>query len=186
MKNLDDIWQEYIDQDCLSPHTLKELAWHIEYDPDPVDAITMATDMGLKQLAPCIAKHLDHDDDYVRELSVGCLLGRLKLPEYAEQGFKMAQEDPDSGVKGLAIFNIGEILNEIRDKNLRYKIALYLYQVLIGIKEQESSLKKGSSYQSILAAMGIPNLERPRVRDLGKDIDFDLVERFKKKYGIQE
>jgi len=90
MKNLDDIWQEYINQDFLSSHTLKGLVWHIEYDAYPVEAITMATDMGLKQLGPYISKHLDHEDNYVRELSIGCLLDTLQLPEYAEKGFTMA------------------------------------------------------------------------------------------------
>ena len=50
MKNLDEIWQEYIEQNLLSQHTLRELAWHIEYDTDPAEDITMATDMDLKQL----------------------------------------------------------------------------------------------------------------------------------------
>jgi len=183
MKKLDDIWEEYINQGSLSPHTLKELAWHIEYDIDPADAITMATDMGLKELGSCIAKQLGHEDDYIRELSVGCLLGRLKLPEYAEKGFKIAQEDPDESVRDLAIFNIGEILNKIDDKNLRYKIACYLDQILMSAA---TPLSKGAPYNSILAAMGVPIAERPRVRDLGMEINFDLVEKFKKKYGVQE
>ncbi len=52
MKALDDIWEEYVNHDGLSLHSLKELAWHIEYDPNPVEAITMATDMDMKQVRP--------------------------------------------------------------------------------------------------------------------------------------
>mgnify|MGYP003453338563 FL=1 len=176
MKTLDDIFDEYCDQDLLIPQTLKELIWHLEHDADPARSISRTTDMGLKKLAPCIAKHLDHEDDYVRELSVGCLLGRLKLPEYAEIGFKMAQEDPDSGPRSLAIFRIGEVLNEIKEKNLQHQIAFYLYQILMGVKEKGSSSKKGSAYNSILAPMEVSIPGRPGVRDLATSIDFDLLE----------
>lgn len=186
MKTLDDIWDEYCDQGFLGPQTLKELTWHLEHDADPARAISRTTDMGLKQLAPYIAKHLNHEDDYVRELSISCLLGRLELPEYAEIGFKMAQDDPDSGPRGLAIFTIGAVLNKIKDKKFQYKIAAHLHEKLtdsLPIDSPESD--KGAAYHSILAAMEIPIPERPGVRDLAIRIDFDLVEKFKEKYGIQ-
>jgi len=180
MKTLDDIWQEHINHESLTPKTMQDLVWHIENDVDPLDAITMATDMDLKELSPYIARHLDHTDEYVRELAVGCLVGRLQLAEYAQKGFKMAKEDPEENVRDLAIFSIGAVLNRIKDKNLQHEIAYYLYQKLI---DQDESFK-GAAYKSILEAMEIPISTQPRVRDLENMIDFSLVERFKKKYGI--
>lgn len=70
MKNLDDIWNEYINYNSLSPNSLKELTWHMEYDLDPLEAIRIATDMGLKELVPFIAKQLEHEDDYIRDKKI--------------------------------------------------------------------------------------------------------------------
>lgn len=184
MRSLDDIWQKYINKDRLRVQTLNDLIWHLEYDADPIEAIIMATDIAveveLKELYPHIAKHLDDEDDAIREVTVGYILGRLQLTEYAKKGFKMAQEDPEENVRDLAIFNIGAVLNKINDQKFQHEIADYLYQRLI---DKDDSFK-GAAYRSILTAMQVPELEQPGVKDLEESVDFDLVERFKKKYGI--
>jgi len=184
MKSLDDIWDEYINNDKLKSQTISDLAWHIDNDIDPAGAITMATDMGLKELGPHIASQLENEDDYIRELSVGCLLGGLRLSEYAEKGFKMAREDSYDNVRALALFSLGEVLDKIEDKNLQFKIASYIYHVLTKVDLDLYESFRGEAYYSILIAMGIPASERPRVRDLDNSIDSFLVEQFKKKYGI--
>lgn len=182
IKSVEDIRDEFFDNDKLSPRSLHDLKWHLENDPAPHKAIMLITDAEIKELIPLIGKYLDHEDDFVREVAVGCVLGRLGLVEYAEKGFKMALKDPYDNVRDLAIFNIGEVLNKIEDKNLQRKIADYLYRKLFSLKQRKSF--KGAAYQSILTAMEVPIPEQPGVRDLENEIDFDLVEEFKKKYGV--
>jgi len=108
MKTLDEIWNEYEEPCVISKENEKALIWHLEHDEDPADAITLTTDMGLKQLGPYLAKFLDHEDDWIRELTVG---GRLRLPEYAEKGLQMAQRDPFDNVRNLAAMSIGAVLD---------------------------------------------------------------------------
>jgi hypothetical protein len=184
MKSLNDIWDEYINRDGLHQETIEDLIWHLENDSDPQEAISIATDMGLKKLGSHIAKHLDNEDIYIREFTIGCLLGRLQLPEYAEIGFKIAKKDPHENVKDLAIFTIGEVLNKIKDKKLQHSIASYLYSLVVNSNQDESFAL--SAYHSILAGMGVSPLERPNIIrfDPEKDIDFRIVDDFKNKYGI--
>ena len=182
MKSLDSIWYEYINNDSLNSKTIKDLAWHIDNDVDPGGAIVMATDIGLKELGSNIARQLDSEDDYINEISIGCLLGGLRLAEYAEKGLQMAQEAPYENVRDLALFSLGEVLDQVKDKDLKYKIANYIYHVLAG---DILEFYKGAAYNSVLTAMEIPILERPRVRDLAENIDANLVAEFKKKYGIK-
>jgi hypothetical protein len=182
MKNLDDIWNEYIEQESLSPQTKRDLIWHIENDTDPAIAIEMIADMGLKEFAPVVAKQLDNEDNYIREITIACLLGRLQLPEYAEIGLEIAQTDPEDNVRDLATFSIGAVLNLIIDETLQVKIASFLYHMVLD--SSQSVLDKGGAYNSILAAMEVPILERLLVRDLGKNIDLDLIEQFRQKYDL--
>tara|TARA_R110002049_G_scaffold307917_1_gene510143 strand:+ start:22 stop:579 length:558 start_codon:yes stop_codon:yes gene_type:complete len=185
MKSLDSIWDEYVDNDGLTPQTVKDLAWHIKNDVDPGGAIIMATDMRLKELGSNIFCQLDNEDDYISEISIGCLLGGLRLAEYAEKGLQMAQESPYKNVRASAIFSLGEVLDQIKDKKLKTKIARYIYYILEGDDlELHESFSRGA-YNSVLTAMEIPILERPRVRDLAENIDLNLVAEFKKKYGIK-
>lgn len=180
IKSVEDIRDEFYDSDRLSSCSLHDLRWHLENDLAPHKAIMLITDARIKELIPLIGKYLDHEDDFVREVAVNCVLGRLRLAEYAKKGFKMAQEDPEENVKDLAIFSIGAVLNAIKDKSLQHEIASYLYQRLI---DQDESFK-GAAYKSVLTAMEVPIPEQPGVRDLENEIDLDLVEKFKKKYGV--
>tara|TARA_R110002124_G_scaffold267198_2_gene434346 strand:- start:414 stop:965 length:552 start_codon:yes stop_codon:yes gene_type:complete len=183
MKKLDDIWDEYIN-DKVKVESLKDLAWHIENDPDPLDAITMAADMRLKELGPSIARQLDNEDDYIREVAISSLLGRLCLADYAKKGLDTAINDPYESVRDIALFNLGEVINQVDDKELRYRIAAYIYQVLIDTENLE--FYKGAAYNSMLASLGINILDRPRVEDLDNniDLDFTLIEQFKNKYNL--
>ena len=181
MKTLDEIWQIYLDRD-LNPEELKDLVWHIDNDCPPYEAITLATDMGLKQLGSVLAKHLSSDDEYTRELTVGCLLGRLELPEYAEKGFEMAQNEDEGSARTLAIFNLGEIMDRVLF-SLAQKIAKYLLWVF---KNDESKVVRDSSYFSILTAMKIPYEQQPIVSRGVKesDIDSSILSEFCKKYQV--
>ena len=181
MKSLDSIWDEYVDNDGLTPQTVKDLAWHIKNDVDPGGAIIMATDMRLKELGSNIFCQLDNEDDYISEISIGCLLGGLRLAEYAEKGLQMAQESPYKNVRASAIFSLGEVLDQIKDKKLKTKIARYIYYILEG----DPTVRMMNKFTYVLTAMEIPILERPRVRDLAENIDLNLVAEFKKKYGIK-
>lgn len=186
MKALHDICDEYLEKNFLSQQTLRDLIWHIENDPEPQESISMATDMGLKQLGRYIAKHLDHKDEYVREFVIGCVIGRLQLLDYVGKAFKMAKDDPYENVRDLAIFNIGEILPQLDNKDLQREIAQYLYQLIIDPNKYGNDLFKHSAYNSILAALGVHPLDRPSVPrfDINQDIDLKMVEKFKKEYGI--
>lgn len=182
MKTLEDIWDEYCEHNALSAASRKDLIFHLENDIDPVEAITLATDMGLTELGPYIAKHLEHEEDYIRELSVGCLLGQLRLEQFAEQGLRLALHDPDSTVRNLAIFNLGAVLNNVQDRNLKDKIAQFLYHTVID--PNQAKLMVGAAYQSILDALDVPQNEQPSVIDLSNEINSNLVEKFRDKFGI--
>ena len=194
MKNLDDIWQEYINQNSLSIQTLKDLIWHIENDVEQEDSIIMATDMmvkesnnvELKKLTPYIAKQLDHEDDFIREITISSLVGRLKLPEYAEKVLNMAKNDSYKNVRDSANASLGAVIDTV-DFNLRKQIAIYLYDLMTNIAY--SDLHKQSGYRSILKAMEIPvNLWSPQKLnpDIQNMVDKDLLEKFKIKYNIED
>lgn len=184
MKSLDDIWDEYVKNDCISSQTLKDLAWHIEHDETPVPAFVMATDMNAQKLSDVIAAHLNNEDNFVREVAVSCLIGRLRRSEYAERAFQMAKEDT-GGAQALAISCIGAVLGQTRDP-LRTNIAQYLIDLLYD--EQEDELTRKFAYYAINDGLGIPIEEVPSFRKFSfkENADKDLVERFKKVYGVKE
>ena len=192
MNNLDDIWQEYITRESLNLLTLNDLIWHIENDAKPEDAIVMAIDMiveesnnmTLKKLIPYLAKQLDHEDDFVREVTVGCIVGRIKLPEYAEKALVMAKNDPYKNVRGLAASSLGAVINKVNFV-LSKQIAVYLYDVITD--DIYSDLHKQSTYSAILEAMEVPVNTWPPIKtnpDIQKMIDKNLLEKFKIKYNI--
>lgn len=178
VKNVKDIRDEFFDNDKLSAQSIKDLIWHIENDSLPDRAISLVTDACFMELVPLIAKHLDHEDDFVRELTVGCVVGRLKLPEYAEKALKMAQEDPDSGSRSLATSSLGAVVNEV-NPTLQKQIAIYLYDVIFNAKY--SYLDKRAAFDSMLKAMNLPAPERIATP---YDENHDLVKKFKIKYGV--
>ena len=185
MRTLDQIWQEYIDNDEILPKdALKDLIWHIEHDELPIEAIILATDMRLYKLGSTMAKYLDHEDDCVRRVTVGSLIGRLFLDEYAEKAFDMVVNDFDGGVQNVAISGLGTVLDQV-DNKLQKKIASYIHTVIVS--PEYDKLDKQAAYSSIVKAMDISPEEWPGVKsdpDLSKMIDQDLVEQFKKKYHI--
>lgn len=193
MKRLDDIWQEYINHETLSPQTLNDLIWHIEND-DTSETVVMVTDMLVKEysamlikkLVPYIAKQLDHEDEYVRELAVSSLVRRLKLPEYAEKALNMVKNDPDEGVRDRAVGSLGAVINKI-DFNLRQQIAIYLHDVIVS--HAYDDLHKQSAYDSILEAMEVPVNLWPAKKlnpDIPTMVDKNILEKFKQKYNIED
>lgn len=187
LKNVKRIRDEYWDnKEKLSQESLNILKNHLEgNDPDEIcRAIDLATDLKLFSLAPLIARHLTNEWGVVREIAISQLLGILKLPEYAEIGLKMAQEDESSGVRSLSLFNIGNLLKEV-EIGLRKKIAAYLLKVFYD--EKERNTLRHSAYTSILTDMDVHILDRPSAtRDLKipEEINWELVEKFKEKYEL--
>ena len=188
LKRVAKIRDEYFDNnETLSQESLDELRQHLEgKDEDELcRAISLVTDARLVQFVPLMAKHLNHEDSYVRESLIGKLLGRLKLAEYAEVGLKMAQEDEDSGVRCLAATNLGHVL-DLLDSQLKKKIASYMYDVMTQDNYEERT--KQNIYQSVMIAVDIPCEERPSIvlgkPDLQKMVNPDVVQKFKQKYGL--
>lgn len=179
MKSVTEIRDEFFDNDSkISKQSMQDLIWHIENDPSPSRAISLVTDARFMELVPLIAKHLNHEDDYVRELTIGCLVGRLKLPEYAESALKMAQEEPDGGPRTLAISNLGAVINEV-NLTLKQEIATTLYNVLIN--SEYDSVDKRCAFDAILEAMGLSIFEQ---RAIPYNLNHDLVQQFKIKFGV--
>jgi len=191
MKNLDDIWQEFIDQDALSTQTINDLIWHIENDERP-GAISMATDMIvrnptgilLKKLISHLAKQLDNEDDFKREFAVNSVVGRLKLSEYASKALDMAKNDPYDNVRGLASSHLGAVINKV-DPNLRKQIAAYLYDAITNAIYDD--WHKQCVYDAILEAMEVPIDTWPAIKsnpDISSMVDKNLLEKFKIKFNI--
>jgi len=176
IKNVKDIRDEYFDEGKLSAQSIKDLVWYIENDPSPHSSISLVTDACLMELVPLIAKHLDHEDDFIREITVGCVVGRLKLADYAERALNMAQEDPEDGPRGLATCSLGAVINMVNPL-LKKRIAVYLYDVIIS--PDYDDLDKRSAFDSILEAMDIPV---PKRITISYDEAHDLVKQFKIKY----
>lgn len=182
MKSLSDLWKAY-DKNNLGFQELKDLSWHIENDEDPQAAIGMATDIGLANLGPVIAKHLDHPDVCIRSFTLGCLVGRLKLSEYAQKAFSMASSDPDEGVRSTAISCLGSVLKKL-DKPLQQEIASYIYHVIIS-KKYDNWLRS-SAYDAINRAMEIPPHKRRSlgIKNFDYQVDYNFLENFCQNYKV--
>ena len=181
IKSVKDIRDEYFDNNNkLSSQSIKDLMWHIENDPLPDRAISLVIDARLMDLVSLIAKHLDHEDDLVREFTVSGLVGRLGLVKYADRALQMAQQDPDSGPRSLATSSLGTVINKT-DPVLKKKIAIYLYNVIKNA-EYKKSLKR-CAFDSILEAMDI---SIPQQITIPYDENHDLVKQFKIKYGVKD
>lgn len=192
MKNLDNIWQEYLNN-TLNKQVLKDLIWYIENNDKPEEAIVMATDMLveepnnkiLMELKPCLVKQLDNEDDFIRELAIGCVVGRMKLAEYAEKALNMAKNDPYDNVRGLAASNLGTVIDKV-DYVLQKQIAVYLYDSITNVIYDD--LHKQSTYRSILKAMEVPVNMWPPLKlnpDIPKIVDKTLLKKFREKYNIE-
>ncbi|GAO97906.1 hypothetical protein Cva_00547 [Caedimonas varicaedens] len=129
VKKIRDEWCDSDDEN-ISKESLEMLKHHLEgTDVDNLcEAISLVTDARIMQFVPLMAKHLTNEWSIVREFTIGKLLGLLKLPEYAEIGLKMAQEDESSGVRCLAATHLGDVLDKTPE-NLRHIIASYMYDV---------------------------------------------------------
>ncbi|WP_032113842.1 hypothetical protein [Candidatus Paracaedibacter symbiosus] len=185
VKTIDEIQEEFWENECLSPESIKDLRWHLQYNPDPHMAIIIATDAGLTSLAPLIAHHLDDEDDFIRERTVGCLVGRLFQSQYAEKAFQMAKEDKYENVRDLAVSVLGAVIDNAA-KKLQLEIAEHIYHVLTS--PGYDKLHKQSAYHSIVVAMHVPPMKWPQVKsdpNIEELIDKELLEKFCKKYNVK-
>lgn len=182
-----EIRDEYFDHDgVLSPASLKTLKFYLE---DHIDnpkevraAISLVTDVRLEDFIPFLAKYLDHEVRSIRELSVANILGRLKLAEYAEKGLEMAQHDEDEGVRNMAVFSLGSVMNKVPFV-LAQKIARHILEVF---QHHEDKVDRDSAYFSILKAMEVPWEKRLSVAKGVKpeEIDQSILKSFCKKYQV--
>jgi len=178
IKSVKDIRDEFFDEGNLSAQSIKDLTWHIENDPSPDRSITLVTDARLMELVPLIAKHLEHEDDFIRQHTVGCVIGRLRLANYAEKALNMALEDPESGPRGLATSNLGAVINQVSPV-LKKRIANYLYDVLINPKYD--NVERRFAFRSILEAMEIPMSQRFTIQNAEMQ---NLMKQFTIKYDV--
>lgn len=178
IKSVTAIIDAYCAEGKISQESRKELIWRIENDSDPTTAISLITDAHLLEFAPLIDRFLDHDDWYVRELTVSCLVGRLKLGKYAERALQMAKKDPDSGPRILATSSLGAVINQT-EPDLQLKIADYLYRIIMNHKYDPHM--KRCAFDSILEAMGLSIVD---ILSIPYDPDHELVKKFKEKYGV--
>ena len=56
IREVTNIRDEWCDNDKLSAQSIKNLAWYIEYDPLPTQAISLVTDAKLMELVPLTPK----------------------------------------------------------------------------------------------------------------------------------
>ncbi len=179
IKSVTDIRDEFFDNgNNISKQSMQDLIWHIENDPLPTQAISLVTDARFMELVPLIAKHLNHADDYVREFTIGCLVRRMHLPEYAEEALRIAQDEPDGSLRTIAISSLGAVLNQVDDV-LKNQMADHLYRVLIS--NEYDKLDKRCAFDSILQAMGMPI---PQQITTSYDLNHDLVKQFTTKYEL--
>ena len=172
------------DNDKLSSQSMADLIWYLENDP--YDAIRLATDAiiytkfkdnNFKRLIPLIAKHLENEDDLVRETAVSCIISRLNLSEYAGKAFYLAKNDPENNVRGLATSGLGSIINHV-DPLLQKQIAQYLYDI---IQNSKNSFLNREANISILKAMEVPI---PVWHKMSRNDLISLLEQFKDKYYL--
>ena len=191
MKSLDDIWEEYINTEVLTPETIKDLMWHLQNDQES-ETYTMIIDMLVREIGdllsqtfvPYLAKNLDSDDPYERERAVKSLVGRLRLAKYAEKALDMAKNDTEPNVRALAAASLGAVLDNV-DPILRKKMAIYIYDAVT--EDMYSDLHKEDAYQSVLEAMRVPINKWPPIEwntDAEEIIDKSLVKKFRKKYSV--
>ncbi|MGI4850865.1 MAG: hypothetical protein ACRYGR_02885 [Janthinobacterium lividum] len=189
LKSVKKIRDEWCDSETgqISKESLEDLKKHLEgEDEDKLcRAISLVTDARLMQFVPLMAKHLDHEDDYIRELLIGDLLTILKLPEYAKVGLKMAQDDEDSGVRCLAVKGLGFIIDKADDQ-IKKEIFCYFCNVIDqDIYDVDT---KQDVYRAMTIALDIPRDQRPVLvenPDLTKFIKPEIVQQFKEKYGFE-
>ena len=178
-----DAW--YDNDNVFTESSLEEIKFYLEEDHENEDGLTRAiilvTNARLMDFVPLMTKHLTHKSPYIRRILIQSLVGRLKLPEYAEVGLKMAQQDPYEHVRDAALFNIGYVLRFVTEETLRKKIAAYLLQILCD--ENLHYLTRRSAYHSIISALEFPPPKRfcCDIRT-SKDIERRLVDQFKQRY----
>lgn len=181
------IRDEYFDNDgILSSNSLQNLKFYLEdsckNSKELRAAISLVTDAQLVDFIPLLVKNLDHESWSVRELTVGCILGRLKLSEYAAKGLEMAQHDEDESVRNMAVFSLGAVINKVPPA-LAQKIANHIFDVF---QHHEDKVDRDSAYFSILKALEVPWEKQPSIAKGVKpeDIDSALLEAFCKKYQV--
>jgi hypothetical protein len=180
--NLYDITREFDENGSLSNDSLGKLKEALQ-GVDPYQAITVVTDCGLKQFAPCIAKLLRSKNSMVRWNALGSLFTRFKWTENVDMAIDMASSDPDSMVRSMALCSLGEILPLLVDPHIREDASRILIDTLEN--EREFPELRASAYEAILAANGVPPQKRPpatRIIDLSQEVDQAELSKYRNRY----
>jgi hypothetical protein len=190
MKTLDEIWQDFDKKGgILTLESIEDLKWHIENDRSLYEPIAAARDMMIEtgerehleqEIVPTIAKHLDHEDEYIRAIAVGTVIGICKDASYGEKALVLARFDPDECVRAIATSSLGWVMNKV-DQNLAHKMAVHLYTIMTSQnKEKYGNSDKDAARDSVRIAMEVYYPE-------WETVDFQEVwGKFLKKYNLQE
>jgi hypothetical protein len=146
-------------------------------------AIAVATDCGVWQLIPDVAKYLDSDVPSLRWQAVCSIIGRFRDTRYAEKALEMIRTDEDYLVKPALLASIGELLPLLDSRELQVRIADLLWSTFKDLNTAGSL--RDAAYGGIVAAMDVPPTARPsaaRRLDLSTEADAQLLDGFYRKY----
>ena len=172
----------YLENGYLDKDTIQDLMYHILYDKEPVPAVILAAYCGATELANDIASICKHEDEYVREEVMACLLGYMRLSDYALLAVERYEKEDDFGVKARILFNLGYVINDIKDYKLKKRVAEIILEGLDKRDEETGYEYRTEAYHSIVTALNIPIEEQPNfIENIRRDnINNEILEEFKK------
>ena len=185
LMSLEEINKAYLENnETLNKHSIQNLIFHILYDEEPAPAIILASYCSAVELANNIASLCKHKDEYIREEVMACLLGYMRLSEYALLAVERYEVEESFGVKARILFNLGYVINDVKDSKLKRRIADIIVEGIDKKDEETGYEYRTEAYHSIVTSLNIPIEEQPNfVENIGKeDVNNKIVEEFKRKY----
>jgi len=178
---LNRVLDEYEESGRLSSSSKALIIRELDSD-DCFDAVSVAADCRLMEVAPKIAEKVNQPDQMVRWIVIGTLLGRFELPEYVPLGLNLARKDDSLMVRGGALTSLGHVLPLVDSATLRKEVAMYLINVLNDPSE-DNSIREGA-YDGIRVATDGEE-ESPPLQHFHppEDIDPVVVSRFLERFA---
>lgn len=179
---LDEIWQAFCDQAQPDHKYVEDLIWHIENDKSPGKAISFAADLRCKYTISAVAKHLDHTDEYVREMTASYLCrllanGHPDIDAYAAKLYHTAKYDDYIGNRAL-IANFMNCIIDVVSREMQIKIAELIHAYT------RSGQNTMCAYHGILASLGEKYDASILASPYPDFVDEAKVQEFRKKYNI--
>lgn len=178
---LNRVLDEYEASSRLSSSSRALIIRELDSD-DCYDAISVAADCRLLELASKIAGKVSHPDQMVRWITIGVLLGRFKLPEYVPLGLNLARNDDSLLVRGEALTSLGRVLPFVDDATSRKEVASYLVNVLEDPSE-DNSIREGAYDGIRVATDGEEEMQPLQPFHPSEDIDPVVVSRFLERFA---